>query len=72
MKILGDVTQELTTIVMNKLSHELGITTTSFAPIGAVVKGGVAGVPTWVVPIVEEKTACKLLLVFFFFSALVL
>jgi hypothetical protein len=54
------------------LSHELGITTTSFAPIGAVVKGGVAGVPTWVVPIVEEKTACKLLLVFFFFSALVL
>jgi hypothetical protein len=44
VKILGDVTQELTTIATNKLSHELGITTISFAPTGTVVRGGVAGV----------------------------
>jgi len=46
VKILGDVTQGLITVVTNKLSHELGITTISFAPTGAMAGGGVAGVAT--------------------------
>ncbi|CAM6010219.1 unnamed protein product [Sphagnum balticum] len=46
VKILGDGTQNLTTVVTNRLLNELGITTTSFAPTGAVAGGGVVGVVT--------------------------
>jgi hypothetical protein len=70
VKILGDVTQGLITIVTNKLSHELGITTISFAPTGAVAGGGVAGVATRATFVVEEKTACRLLLVLLLFLRL--
>jgi hypothetical protein len=46
VKILGDVTQELTIAMINKLSHELNITTTSFAPTRVVVRGGAVEVAT--------------------------
>jgi hypothetical protein len=44
VRILGDGTQEFTTHVTNRLQEELGVITTSFAPIGVVVGGEAARV----------------------------
>jgi hypothetical protein len=46
VKILGDGTEELTTAMRNKLSHELGVIAASFAPTGVVARGGAVGVVT--------------------------
>jgi hypothetical protein len=66
VKILGDGTQELTTIVIDRLEDELGITATSFTPTKAVVGGGATGVGTGAALVAEEKTAHTLLLVLLF------
>ncbi len=71
MRILGDGTHEFTTPVTDRLQEKLGIITASFAPIGAVVRGRVAGITIGSALVVEEKMALMLLLVFFF-SMLVL
>ncbi len=63
VKILGDGTQELTTIVTNRLQDELGVTTASVAPTRAMVGRGGARVATRIAPIVEKKLiVCTLLL----------
>jgi hypothetical protein len=65
--ILGDSTQELTTTVTDMLQDELGMTTTSFSPIGTVVGGGTTEVAIGITHVVEEKTMHTLLLIFLLF-----
>jgi hypothetical protein len=70
VRILGDGTQEFTTPVTNRLQEELGVITTSFAPIGAVVGGGAARVTIGSTLVVEEKTTFMFLLVLVLFLCL--
>ncbi len=51
----------------NKLQDELGVIVASFAPIGAVAKGGTVGVATGIALIMEEETSRMLLLVLLIF-----
>ncbi len=67
MKILGDGTQNFTIAMTNKLQDELGVIVASFAPIGAVAKGGTVGVATGIALIMEEETSRMLLLVLLIF-----
>jgi len=67
---LGDGTQELTTIVTDKLQEELGITVASFAPVRTVAQGGTTKVVARVTTVVEEKITLTLLLVLLLFLCL--
>jgi hypothetical protein len=67
VKILGDGTQNFTIAMTNKLQDELGVIVASFAPIGAVAKGGTVGVATGIALIMEEETSRMLLLVLLIF-----
>jgi hypothetical protein len=67
VKILGDGTQNFTIAMTNKLQDELGVIAASFAPIGAVAKGGTVGVATGIALIMEEETSRMLLLVLLIF-----
>jgi hypothetical protein len=70
VRILGDDTQELTTLVTNRLQEELGVTTVSFTPARVVIGGGAAEVVTRVTFIVEKKTVLTLLLILLLFLCL--
>jgi hypothetical protein len=65
VRISGDGTHEFTTPVTDRLQEKLGVITASFAPLGAVVGGRVAGVIIGSALVVEEKTALMLLVLFF-------
>jgi hypothetical protein len=69
-QILGDGTQELTTIMTDKLQEELVITVVSFAPVRAVAQGGATEVVARVTTVVEEKITLTLLLVLLLFLCL--
>jgi hypothetical protein len=67
VKILGDSTQELTTLGIDKLQEELSVTAASFTLARAVARGGTTGVATRSAHVVEEKMALTLLLILLFF-----
>ncbi len=61
VRILGDGTQEFTTLVTDRLQEEFGVTIVSFALAGAMVGGGAAKVAIRIALVVEEKTMLMLL-----------